>query len=88
MRNPKSRRDVPPRLLEGNHIRLRSDIAALMEGVNGREPVIPFEAIDDYRSFRETGFDFVTLAQSPRYAPASADRIMALVRPYIREIPL
>ena len=88
VRNPKSRQDVPPRLLEGDHIRLRSDIAALMEGVNGREPSIPFEAIDDYRSFRETGFDFVTLAQSPRYAPASADRIMALVRPYIREIPL
>ena len=88
VRNPKSRQDVPPRLLEDGHIRLRSDIAALMEGVNGREPSIPFEAIDDYRSFRETGFDFVTLAQSPRYAPASADRIMALVRPYIREIPL
>lgn len=88
VRNPKSRRDVPPHLLEDGHIRLRSDIAALMESINGREPSIPFEAIDDYRSFRETGFDFVTLAQSPRYAPASADRIMALVRPYIREIPL
>ena len=56
---------------------------ALMEGINGREPVIPFEVFDDYRLFGETGYDFVTMAQSPRYAPASADRIMALLEPYI-----
>ena len=87
VRNPRSRHDVPARLLDGQgNIRLTSDIARLMEGINGPEPTVPFAQIDDYRSFEQTGFDFVTMAQSPRYAPASADRIMALVRPYILEI--
>ena len=87
VRNPKSHQDIPARLLglDGN-ILLRSDISALMEAVNGREPTIPFEVFDDYRSFHETGYDFVTMAQSPRYAPASADRIMRLLRPYLIEI--
>ena len=89
VRNPKSREDVPAHLLrDPAHICLTSDIARLMEGRNGREPEIPFFRVDDYRTFHEMGFDFVTLAQSPRYAPASADRIMALLRPYIQEIPL
>lgn len=89
VRNPKSREDVPVHLLrDPAHICLTSDIARLMEGRNGQEPEIPFFRVDDYRTFHETGFDFVTLAQSPRYAPASADRIMALLRPYIQEIPL
>lgn len=88
VRNPRSRQDVPACLLSGSgHIRLRSDIAALMEGINGQEPEIPFEAVNDYRAFSQTGFDFVTLAQSPRYAPRRADRIMELVRPYIAEVP-
>ena len=26
-------------------------ISALMEGTNGREPTVPFEVFDDYRSF-------------------------------------
>ena len=59
-----------------------------MEGVNGIEPVVPFEVIDDYRAFHESGYDFVTMAQSPRYAPESADRIMQLLRPYLCEIPI
>lgn len=87
VRNPRSRQDVPPRLLEdAAHIHLTSDIAALMEGINGREPEIPFEAVDDYHAFAGAGFDFVTLAQSPRYAPRSADHIMELIRPYLREV--
>ena len=86
VRNPKSHQDIPARLLdtEGN-IRLQSDISVLMEAMNGREPTISFEVYDDYRQFRETGYDFVTMAQSPRYAPASADRIMRLLKPYILE---
>ena len=86
VRNPKSHQDILARLLdtEGN-IRLQSDISVLMEAMNGREPTIPFEVFDDYRQFRETGYEFVTMAQSPRYAPASADRIMRLLKPYILE---
>ena len=85
VRNPRSRQDVPSVLRAGTgEIRLTSDIARLMEGANGPEPSIPFTVVDDYRAFRDGGFDFVTMAQSPRYAPASADRIMGLLVPYIR----
>lgn len=89
VRNPKSHQDIPRQLLdaEGN-IRLRSFISAMMEQKNGPEPVISFDVIDDYRTFSKTGYDFVTMAQSPRYAPKSADRIMDLLRPYIIEMPI
>ena len=58
----------------------------MMEGKNGKEPVVVFDVYDDYRAFHQKGYDFVTMAQSPRYAPASADRIMDIVRRYIKEI--
>ena len=87
MRNPKSHQDIPKQLLnEDGNILLRSYISAMMEGMNGREPLIPFEVVHDYRSFARTGYDLVTMAQSPRYSPKSADRIMELLRPYIIEI--
>ena len=83
-RNPKSHQDIPGQLLDSDgNIHLRSAISALMEAANGREPTIPFEVFDDYTQFHETGYDFVTMAQSPRYAPASADRIMRLLEPYL-----
>ncbi|MBP3428211.1 MAG: UPF0489 family protein [Clostridia bacterium] len=89
VRNPNSHQDIPRQLLdaEGN-IRLRSFISAMMEGKNGPEPVIPFDIYDDYRAFHQEGYDFVTMAQSPRYAPASADRIMEIVARYITPVPL
>lgn len=88
VRNPKSHQDIPAQLLDcGGNIHLRSFISAMMEGKNGGEPVVPFDVYDDYRTFRQTGYDFVTMAQSPRYAPKSADRIMDIVRQYIIEIP-
>lgn len=87
VRNPKSHQDIPRQLLdEDGNIHLRSFISQMMEGKNGREPVIPFDVYDDYRAFRQHGYDFVTMAQSPRYAPESADRIMAIVRRYITKI--
>jgi len=87
VRNPKSHQDIPRQLLdcEGN-IHLRSFVSQMMEGMNGRKPVIPFDVFDDYRQFKQTGYDFVTMAQSPRYAPKPADRIMEIVRRYITEI--
>lgn len=86
VRNPRSLRDVPQRILddEGN-LFLRSEVSALMEGVNGMEPVIPFRQVDDYRQFEERGFVLATMAQSPRYAPAKADFILDIFREYIRE---
>jgi len=84
VRNPKSHQDIPKQLLDGEgNIRLRSFVSQLMEGMNGSEPVVPFAVYDDYRTFSQAGFDFVTMAQSPRYAPASADRIMEIVGRYI-----
>ena len=85
VRNPKSHQDIPKQLLDGEgNIHLRSFISQMMEGKNGREPVIPFDVYDDYRTFQQHGYDFVTMAQSPRYAPESADRIMEIVRRYIK----
>ena len=89
VRNPKSYQDVPQQLLDfDGNIFLRSYVSALMEATNGREPTIPFDVYDNYHAFHQTGYDFVTMAQSPRYAPASADRMMNLLRPYIIEMPL
>lgn len=87
VRNPRSHQDIPKQILdsEGN-IHLRSFISAMMEDRNGKEPVIPFDVYDDYHRFRRHGYDFVTMAQSPRYAPKSADRIMEIVRQYITEV--
>ena len=87
VRNPKSHQDIPGQLLdlEGN-IHLRSFISQMMEGRNGREPVVLFDVYDDYRTFSKPGYDFVTMAQSPRYAPASADRIMEIVGRYITPV--
>ena len=89
VRNPKSHQDIPKQLLDADgNIHLRSFISQMMEGKNGKEPVIPFDVYDDYRQFHQHGYDFVTMAQSPRYSPASADRIMEIVRRYITEVPL
>ena len=84
VRNPKSHQDIPRQLLttQGD-IHLRSFISQMMEGRNGKEPVIPFDVYDDYTEFRQHGYDFVTMAQSPRYAPASADKIMDILKRYI-----
>lgn len=87
VRNPKSHQDIPGVLLDGEgNIRLRSFISQMMERKNGREPVIPFDVYDDYRAFARHGYDFVTMAQSPRYAPRSADRIMEIIRRYIIQL--
>ena len=84
VRNPKSHQDIPRQLLTAQgDIHLRSFISQMMEGRNGKEPVIPFDVYDDYTKFRQHGYDFVTMAQSPRYAPASADKIMDILKRYI-----
>lgn len=89
VRNPKSHQDIPRQLLDSDgNVHLCSFISAMMEGKNGKEPVVAFDVYDDYRQFRQHGYDFVTMAQSPRYAPESADRIMNLLRPYLIEIPV
>ena len=89
VRNPNSHQDIPKHLLDGEgNIHLRSFISQMMEARNGKEPVIPFDVYDDYTQFHQHGYDFVTMAQSPRYAPASSDWIMDIVRRYITEVPV
>jgi hypothetical protein len=40
---------------------------------------------EDYRDFHADGkYDFVTLAISPRYAPAEADALVNVIREYIK----
>jgi hypothetical protein len=86
VRNPQSRPDIPPVLWAGEEaIRLGSPIARLMEAANGREPLIPFHVYDDYRQFAQDGFDFVTLAHSPRYTPKTADALLETIRSYVVE---
>ncbi len=84
VRNPHSFEDVPLQLLdESGNIHLESDMSRLFEQKNGKEPTISFSRIDDWQLFRDGGFDYATLAQSPRYAPQSADYIMDIFRDYI-----
>lgn len=88
VRNPMSRPDIPRELLlpgREDMIQLSSFAARLSEGVNGPEPVIPFNVYSDYRNFRAEGaYDYVTLAISPRYAPKEADRLIPIIERYIK----
>lgn len=52
-----------------------------------KEPEVPFLNIPTIEDVKYNGdFDFVVLAQSPNYTPASADFIMDIFREYIHEI--
>ena len=93
VRNPRSRRDIPEEIAlrdgagEYQALLLRSPVSALFEGKNGREPVIPFTVYADWRQYVEREpFDFLSVAQSPRYAPVEADGLLEVVGEYFRGI--
>lgn len=90
VRNPRSRPDIPLELLlpdDPAKLRLASLTSRLFEAANGPEPVVPFLVYDDYRTFRaDAPYDFVSLAMSPRYAPACADRLAGVIGRYIRRV--
>lgn len=49
-----------------------------------REPEVPFTIIPTFENVHYEGdFDFIVMAQSPNYTPASADFIMDIVREYM-----
>lgn len=51
-----------------------------------KEPEVPFCIIPNIEDVKYEGdFDFIVVAQSPNYTPASADFIMTLIREYIVE---
>ena len=86
VRNPRSRQDIPAVLLDQDgNIRLNSMTAQMFAAKNGAEPTVPFRVYEDYRDFHADGkYDFVTLAISPRYAPAEADALVNVIREYIK----
>lgn len=90
VRNPCSRADIPAQVLcdgRTDLIRLSSLASRLLEGRNGPEPEIPFHVYDDWTAFRvEAPYDFVTLALSPRYAPAEADALAEVIARYITPV--
>lgn len=51
-----------------------------------KEPEVPFVIIPSIEDVKYNGeFDFVVMAQSPNYTPASADFIIDIVKEYIEE---
>lgn len=52
-----------------------------------KDPEIPFTIIPTVKDVKYDGnFDFIVIAQSPNYTPASADFILDIFRDYIEEI--
>lgn len=52
-----------------------------------KEPEVPFDiipTIDDVKF--EGNYDYIVVAQSPNYTPASADYVLSLMREYIDEV--
>lgn len=88
VRNPKSRPDIPQRILDENgDIRLKSAAAALIPALDWHEKRVKFDAFSDYRAYRAAGgFAFASLARSPRYAPESADFIADIFADYITPV--
>ena len=90
VRNPKSRPDIPEQIAlrdgRGAYVGLQlvSPVSRLMEKFNGPEPMIPFHVYHDYQTFCAVEpYDFITLAQSPRYAPREADALMDVIGEFI-----
>ena len=86
VRNPLSRPDKPSMLFsaDGTSIRLASPVAKLLEPVNGPEPVISYREWKDPMAYKaEAPFAFISVAQSPRYAPREADMLLDVIREYM-----
>ena len=87
VRRPFSREDVPKQILtsDGAHIRLVQSFPDLFERVNGPEPLIPYHEYREDGSFMAVApYDFVSLAISPRYAPAEADGLIPVFKDYMQ----
>ena len=89
VRNVRSRKDLPPEIFdpETGDIRLVSFASRLLEGINGPEPSVRYREFPDPAAFRAEGmYDFVTVAISPRYAPAEADALLPVFERYMYRI--
>lgn len=87
VRQPFSRPDIPKEILKPDDpgtIKMVSLTSRMFEKQNGPEPEIPFRVYMDPDQFRaEAPYDFVSLAISPRYAPAEADELVPLFKRYM-----
>lgn len=89
VRSPKSRHDIPDFASKDSNgeysfIHLSSFVSKLFESTNGSEPIVPFRVYSDYRKFYSyIPYDFISLAISPRYSPAAADRLIPIIARYI-----
>lgn len=92
VRNPRSRPDIPSFAIKNDageyeSIRLSSFASKLFEGKNGAEPAVRFSVFGDPTGYRaDCGFDFISLAVSPRYAPKEADALVSVVSDYMDPI--
>ena len=94
VRNPNSKPDMPREIVHERDersvptaLRLAPPLPSLFEAMNGKEPVVKYREFasgDDYVS--TSGFDFISLAMSPRYAPREADCIADVIAEYIKPI--
>lgn len=92
VRNPKSRPDIPERIVlrdtQGacRAICLPQAFPGLFEKNNGPEPEIPFRVYADHRDFQASApYDFISVAISPRYAPKEADALLPLFNRYMKD---
>ena len=92
VRNPKSRPDIPERIVlrdvQGacRFICLPQAFPGLFEKNNGPEPEIPFRVYADHKDFRASApYDFISVAISPRYAPKEADTLLPLFNRYMKD---
>ena len=90
IRNPRSHPDIPQSILDpegSGGIRMVSLTSKMFESKNGPEPLIPFHVYDDYTAFRaDAPYDFMSVAVSPRYAPAEADALLPVFERYMTTI--
>lgn len=89
VRIPTSLPDFPSDLLaeEGHALQLKSSFPALFEARYGKEPVVPFsETTIGFDYVAPAPFDLLSLAISPRYAPASADALAPVILSYAQSV--
>ena len=87
VRIPTSLPDLPRDLCteDGRALQLKSAFPALFEVRYGREPAVPFLETTNGREYiAPAPFDLLSLAISPRYAPATADALIPIIMTYAR----
>ena len=87
IRNPKSLTAFPAEMKSGeNKIRLYTAFSDLLEAKNGIGSEVEYVCHADYTAYRaKEGFDYISLAISPRYTPKSADGLAEIIKEYMKE---